>query len=499
MEPIILDSIEYTVEVWDINDVFVADISHLIATSLRINFQLNDVEQIDFAIDLVQFENLCASIGARPLNIIEPYRTDIKIRRNGKYLLGAHVIRTNVNLNNTDTNKLEVTCTGYLNHLKDRYLTVRYENKTYAQIARQLITDTQSAQNLIENGKFWEGIDGWIYQDSGFIIWDAAQGYDNLGSLFVSVTTGPNTFGGARWQRAMQAGLVYTLTFRVKGTTGVGSIYVRTDTSFPSGTTALTTSWQQVSITFTQPTNTSYLDIMSSGSENFWIDDVKLSDNIDSSANRDFGITLGTDYASATQQADRIRNYDLQSVKDAIINLTKLENDNFDFAFDANKVFTTWSRKGSDKPGVELVYPQNIESMTTTRDAQTLYNKVIGLGSGIGEERLEASVLDQVSAITYRVRETVQMFNSVELMSTLTANTFGVLDQSKEIHDNIVVKVTNNVLDLDDVEIGDAIYIRVDGSTYIDYVNGLYRIVGMDINVSREFEESITLELKKWD
>lgn len=498
MEPVELSLIEYTVEVWDINDVFVADISHLIATSLRINMQLNDVEQIDFALDLVQFEKLCESIGARPLNIIEPYRTDIKIRRNGNYLLGAHVVRTNINLNNSDTNKLEVSCTGYLNHLKDRFLTARYENKTYSQIARQLITDTQASQNLIENGQFWEGIDGWVYQDSGFIIWDENEGHSNSGSLFSSVTTGPNTFGGARWQRSMQAGLSYTLTFWVKGTSGTGNIYVRTDTSFPSGTTALTTSWQQVSYTFTQPTTTGYLDIQSSGSENFWIDDVKLSDNIDSAANRDFGITLGVDNASASQQADRQRNYDLQSVKDAIINLTKLEEDNFDFAFDANKVFTTWPRKGGDKPEIELVYPQNIYSMTTTRDAQTLYNKVYGLGSGIGEERLEASVIDEVSAKTYRVRETVQMYNSVELMDTLTENAFGVLELSKEIYDNIVVKINNNVLDIDEVEIGDSIYIRVDGSTYIDYINGLYRIVGMDINITKEFDEEITLELQRW-
>jgi carbohydrate binding protein with CBM4/9 domain len=498
MDPIQLDTIEYTVEVWDINNVFVADISHLVATSLRINMPLNDVEQIDFAVDLVQFEALCQSIGARPRNIIEPYRTDIKIRRNGNYLLGAHVIKTNINLNNTDTNKLEVSCTGYLNHLKDRFLTARYANKTYAEIARSLITDTQASQNLIKNGDFWESTDGWIYQDSGFIIWDENEGHENDGSLFVSVNTGPNTYGGARWQRAMQAGVQYTLTFWVKGTAGVGSVYVRTDTSFPSGTTPLTTDWQQITYTFTQPNNTSYLDIQASGNENFWIDDVKLSDNIDSAANRNFGITLGVDEASVDQQNDRTRNYDLQNVKDGIINLTKLEEDNFDFAFDANKVFNIWTRKGGDKPSVELVYPQNIESMTATLDAQTLYNKVYGLGAGIGEERLETSVIDEASAKTYRVRETTEMYNSVELIDTLNENAFGMLDQSKDIYDSITVTVKNNVLDLDEVETGDAIYIRVDNSTYIDYVNGLYRIIGMDINITREFDEEVKLTLVRW-
>ena len=501
MYPIKLDTVEYIVEVWDINDVFVADISHLISGSLRINRKLNDVDDIAFSIDLVQFEKLCASIGARPLNILEPYRTDIKIRRNGEYMVGAHVVRTNVNFNASETNKIEIQCTGYLNHLKDRLMTKSYERRTYAQIARELITDTQAAYNHVKNSSFANGITGWINSDGGYILWDKNLGHDGNGALYSSVTTGPNTFGGAMWQMPTTAGLQYTVKFWYRALTAGGTIYIAHDNVAPriNETPIVDTNWTYFETTFTAPNSGIGISIKTDGSTDFWLDEVVISDNIDAPIRRSFGITLGADNASANQQNDRVRNYDLQNIKDAIINLTKLENDNFDFSFDANKVFTTYTRLGSDKPHVELVYPQNITSLTTARDAQTLYNKIFGLGAGIGDERLEATLLDTDSSLVYRVREKTELYNSVEIMNTLTTNTYGALIEQKDMYDDVAVTVSNNTLDLNDVIVGDAIYVRIDGSSYVDYINGLFRIVEMSLDVSPEMQESVKLTLKKWD
>lgn len=501
MNPIVLDTVEYTVEAWDINGVFVADISHLLASNLRINRKLNDVDEVAFSIDLVQFEKLCASIGARPLSIIEPYRTDIKIRRNGEYLVGAHVVRTNVNFNSSDTNKLEIQCTGYLNHLKDRLMSKSYEQMTYAQIARNLITDTQAAYNYVRNSSFVEGITGWVNSDAGYILWDKNMGHSGLGSLYTSVTTGPNTFGGTRWQMATTAGLQYTVKFWYRANNATGTIYVQmSNAGTKYNETAITsTNWTYFETTFTAPSNGTSIDIKTSNSVDFWLDEVSISDNIDAPLRRSFGITLGTDYASAGQQADRVRNYDLQNIKDAIINLTKLENDNFDFEFDANKVFTTYPRLGADKPQVELVYPQNITSLSTARDAQTLFNKIFGIGAGIGDERLEVALLDTDSSLVYRVREKTELYNSVEIMNTLVTNTYGALNEQKDMYDDVSATVANNTLDLNDVGLGDAIYVRVDNSSYVDYINGLFRIMSMSIDVSPDMEESVNLVLRKWD
>lgn len=499
MDSMPLSTIDYTVELWDINGVLLADITALIAGDFSITMPLNDLDEITFSLDLVEFERFCKRIGSRPINILQPYRTDVKVKRNGNYLVGAHVVQTSVNFDNSGVNKISVQTTGYLNHFKDRYVSAHYNNMTYAQIARQLITDTQSAYNQIDNGDFYDGIAGWVYIESGYIVWNKLVGHNAPGALYASVNTGTNGFGGARWSRNMIAGVTYTASYWVKADTTGGNTYLQTQTGVRMNQTAVnSTDWTFITYTWTQGAASTYLDFKMDNNVNFYIDDVKLTDNIDNATNRNFGVTLGTDYASAAQNATRIRNYDLQNVKDGIQALTTLDNDNFDFAFDANKVFTVWNRKGTDRTDVELVYPQNIVSVKTARSASTMANKIYGLGSGIGDERLETSAIDLIAATTYRVRESTQMYNSVSELSTLTQNTVGALYQLKDLYESIEIVTTNNDLNLDVVSLGDAIYVRIDGSTYVDYVNGMYRIRKMSISISQEFDETITLTLDKW-
>lgn len=367
-----LDIPEYTVELWSSTGVYMADVSTILTTGLRIQIPLNDVEQIDFNLDLVQFEEKCARIGATPRNILDPYRTEVKIKRNGAYLLGAQVVQAQINLNNQGANTIEVRCTGYLNLFKDRYIKPgtapalgigNYSNRTYAQLAQRLILDTQSQTN------------------------------------------------------------------------------------------------------------------------------------------GDFGVTIGPDLASPGQSQTRTRaaDYDNQNVKDGILNLTKLENDNFDFRFTWDKRFEVFERLGYDKPSIELVYPQNVVSMTISRDASTLANKITGIASGIGDERLEYTSTDSTSALDYGIRERIELFNSVQNTATLNSNVEGLVPIYKDIYEIPLVEVTNGAIQPGDVIVGDAVLVKVEGSTFTESINDMYRIVNMNINVSKENEESITLKLSKWE
>ena len=165
----------------------------------------------------------------------------------------------------------------------------------------------------------------------------------------------------------------------------------------------------------------------------------------------------------------------------------------YDFEITPDKVFNTYTRLGSNKPEVELVYPQNIVSIKVPRSSDTLYNKVIGLGSGIGVERLESVKEDVTSQLTYRVQEAKQLFNSVSVQSTLDDNTQGYLDQSLGVLELPEIVVNGSEIDLDTLVVGDSVTVRIDGSTMCDDVNGLYRIYTMDISVSENNQETITL------
>jgi hypothetical protein len=366
-----LDIPEYTVELWSSTGVYMADVSTILKSGLRIVMPLNDVEQVDFSLDLVQFEEKCARIGALPRNILDPYRTEVKIKRNGAYLLGTQVVQAQINLNNQGANTIEVRSTGYLNLFKDRYITpgvspsgssLNYTGRTYAELAQRLIIDTQSQTN---------------------------------------------------------------------------------------------------------------------GSQ---------------------GVTLGPDEASLLQSMTRTRaeDYDNQNVKDGILNLTKLESDNFDFRFTWDKRFECFDRIGEDKPDIELVYPQNIVSMTIVRDASTLANKITGIGSGMGEERLTDTEIDATSALTYGVREKIELFNSVSNQATLDTNVNGLLPFYKDIYEIPAINVTNGAINPGEVVVGDAVQVRVEESTFVTSINDMYRIIEMSINLSNNMEENISLKLAPW-
>lgn len=497
MQPIFLNTPEYTVEVWDINGVYVMDISDIIATSLSIKMEVNNVEDISFALDLVQFEERCRAVGSHPRSILEPYRSEIRIRRNGNYLCGGQVVQLNINYNQQELNKIIVKCTGYLNFFKDRYISTVYRDMTYAQIARQLVTDLQSVPNLIANGQFYDDTSGWMASGSGYIAWDPDNGYNYKGCLYTSNTTGPNSVGGARYLMTLKAGVSYTATFNAKATKTGGTIFAWTP-DYSDIFNITDTNWHTYTTTWTQTQDSYFIDFVTSATTNFYLDDVKVTSSLDKPEYYSFGITLGVDYASPLQQDDRQRTYDLQNGKDGIYNLTKLENDNFDIQFTADKVMNIYARLGSDKPEIELVYPQNITSIQVTRDASTLANRVIALGSGIGSERLTSIATGYESALAYRIRERTDTFNSVIQQPTLDAHAFGRLNEYQDIYEVPAITVEANHLNLDEVQLGDAINVRIDGSTFVTTIDGMYRIMGMNINVDRDMNESISLDMEKW-
>lgn len=366
-----LDIPEYTIELWSTTGVYMADVSILLIDGFRLGMPLNDVEDLEFSLDLVKFEEKCERLGVEPRNVLDPYRTEVKIKRNGAYLLGTQVVETLINLNNQGPNTIQIRCTGYLNLFKDRYISpgvgdaykVNYENRTYSEIAQRLILDTQKQTN----------------------------GH--------------------------------------------------------------------------------------------------------------FGVTLGPDTASPSQSMTRTRSgdYDNQGVKDGIINLTKLDNDNFDFKFTWDKRFECFNRLGSDKPEVELVYSDNVKSMTVLRDSSTLANKITGIGSGIGDERLAYTSIDSTSSLAYGVREKIELFNSTSNQDTLDDSVAGLLPIYKDLHEVPTVHITNGAINPGEVITGDSVLVKVEGSTFVESINSLYRIIDMKLNVNKNNEESITLKLIKWE
>lgn len=208
------------------------------------------------------------------------------------------------------------------------------------------------------------------------------------------------------------------------------------------------------------------------------------------------GITQGV--LAPTYPSDLTADYrDVQSI---IQLYTYAQPTTYDFEITPDKVFNTYEYLGSYRPEYELYYPGNIVSLGVPRSSDTLFNRVIGIGAGIGEERLQTDwIEDQVSSETYRVQESKQTFNSVERISTLEDNTNGFLKQSTGVLVLPDVRVRADAIDLDVVRVGDSLPVRCEGSKFNDDLNGDFRIYSMQIDVDDRSFETITLNFYKPD
>lgn len=212
-------------------------------------------------------------------------------------------------------------------------------------------------------------------------------------------------------------------------------------------------------------------------------------DTVQSEANGSLGITQGT--LATIFNSDLTNDY--QDVKTIIQRFTYAKPTTYDFEITPDKVFNTYTRLGSDKPGIVLSYPHNIISMTVPRNADGMANRIIGMGSGQGEERLQTVQDNLTSQINNRIVEKKMSYNSVLNQTTLDQNVQGMLGQ---IYESLVIpelSIDETTFDVTSTKIGDAVTVKVDDSDYDDDLNGLFRIAKQTIGVDENEHEDIKL------
>lgn len=150
----------YEIELWSsLTGVRIADISQL-CFNRSFTLVRNDAEQLTFSVDLFEFETYCLTNlgGMDPQVLLNPDVTDVKVKRAGIYLFGTQVVDVSFDLqpdsapagsssSNSQGNTVTITAMGYLNLLKDRYVTKSYLATERTSIATDLITTTQTQTN----------------------------------------------------------------------------------------------------------------------------------------------------------------------------------------------------------------------------------------------------------------------------------------------------------------------------------------------------------------
>ena len=498
-----LKVVSYTIEIWNWHTgKYIADISKILTSELEIEWVLDDVESVSFSIDLVQFKKMCQLMGVEPQEVLTPYVHDIRIRRNGQYILGAQVVETNIQINNDSPSTIEVRATGFLNLFKDQYITEAWSGYTYAQIARKLIQGAQRPENLTKNPTADIDASYWLCPAGSMARTTvAADVHSGNGAIRVTLTSAG--WLGSGTQIDMDSGKQIKVDVWVKGISGQTiSIRERSLVTISSnqktiGTVSGNGSWQHFTANYTTQFDKGYIYIEQQSSTKLCIDDcyIYLHDEYEQDL-CDLNVSLGFDAASASQNNERQADYQLQNIKDALINLTCMEDDNFDFSFAPDRTFNCYERKGSDKLDIEALYPGNIHSMKITRSASNLSNKIINIGSGIGDERLQVMTSDTISRQTYGTRESVVTRNNVQLTDTLYAQGMGDLRDRKDPTNLPKVTIRDGSINPSNIEVGDCIIVKVEGDEYLGTINGLYRVVQFEISVDLEAVETVNLTLE---
>lgn len=499
---------QYDIELWDWRtNTFVADLSNLVVGDLEITWQLNDVEDVSFTMDLLRYEEKCKDMNINPSTLLVPYKYDIRIRRNGIYILGCNLVEVNIQLPNNPPAKIEVKGTGFLNLFKDQYILGETMSKyTYAQIARRIVERAQQPDCIVRNPTIDIDISYWLAAQ-GTIAWvENINGSGHEGGGFIA-----GQRNGAGWitcgtQMSIEKDTPLKLDVWVKGQNGVTIFarernYITTSESQYAITSVVADgNWQHLTGTWNAKFDNGYIVFEMNRTDTttrLCVDDCFVFPTDDDSQYTNLFVPLGVDTASDIQDETREVDLELQNAKDMIIDLTQMEEDNFEFEFLPDRTFNVYARKGADKLDLEICYPGNIESMTIQHSASDLANKVVGIGSGFGDERLQYMATDTASRQIYGTHETIMNNSNISLLDTLKEKSKGELENRKVpiLLPSVVIKdgSINPLM----VETGDVLLVEVQKDSYLSSVTGTYKVVKIQCSVSEDAVETMTLTFEK--
>lgn len=203
----------------------------------------------------------------------------------------------------------------------------------------------------------------------------------------------------------------------------------------------------------------------------------------------DYGIRRGNHVGESVL---RDRNQVRKEVKSFFQQMSQVRA-GVDFEFTADKKLNTYIAQGAYRPDVRLTYPGNIASFAFSRSVENVTNFIYGVGSGNGEDAVQAESENKASEDYLFRREQIVTYNSILDAGTLAQNIDAVNHYSSDPIELPTITVQSNYLDLANIGIGDTIYVQMTGTKSLAHINGWYRIESITCNVNEQGDESVDL------
>lgn len=238
-----------------------------------------------------------------------------------------------------------------------------------------------------------------------------------------------------------------------------------------------------------------------------------IESNVAATVAYDLGMTVGYfDEMFNNEEyypTNRVRHYHRVNAKEAMYNLTKLEDQNFEYTIDNDGKFKFKVAEGDLVVRNVATYPGQISEVSIERDASILYNVGYAINQHLYDnEELQTSgaqsftwtdmtngcAIDEDSCATYKAR--VQMVQvDTTTRREIDSEAEGAIYASDEVQNIPTLKFDSNIYNPGNVHIGDAFGVNVNIDDLFDFINGEYRVYGYNLSLSVDHVESMDITL----
>lgn len=220
-----------------------------------------------------------------------------------------------------------------------------------------------------------------------------------------------------------------------------------------------------------------------------------LIDTSQNEANGNFGITQGT--IQTSRDADR--TYEYKNIKDALIQLTEVNNAP-DLEFTPTKVFNVYYPKiGTKRDDIVFTYPGNIIEIGFSQDGSKMGNQIIASGSGFGSDRLLSIAGDTSLQQGYGLRQKIVQYPDVSIADTLDSHAEEELRTWSRPFTIPRLRINGNAYpEYGSYDVGDEVVIQSQKyQRLLEPALGYYRIESIAVTIDENDFESVDLELSK--
>jgi hypothetical protein len=207
--------------------------------------------------------------------------------------------------------------------------------------------------------------------------------------------------------------------------------------------------------------------------------------------------TLGITQGSIAVSQNRTRLYEFKNIRDAIIQLSEVEN-GIDFEITPDRVFNVYyPQMGVDRTEFEFIFPGNIKKLNITTDTTKLMNYIIARGQGIGQGQLVDIRQDTDSQNLYGLRQSVQDFSDIPDVAILQELADEQLRLYKDPIELLDITLDGNQEPfVGSYWLGDRIPVTIEGyQRYSNIVQKQYRVDEIVISIDEFDNETVDLKM----